>query len=264
MRWSITSSTVPLNKSGNLHGRFLADEYIELVKGRLYTGDAARAGACVTLRTTFDTLCRMLAPFIPYFSEECYSYSSERSVHSEGWPEFSYADDRAESEGDLLVRRSIRGLRRYKHEKGLALNAPLGRVTIHAGHSIDDAGDAARTLNADVAWSNDRADLAEVVTDVQFNMGVIGPALRKQAKGFMEAVKALPKEQLVSPPPTVMVDGDYVNVPKDSLPSVHVHGGRGKGRRYQGRRSDRNGAEADLIASFTNPWNQFHPFLHRR
>ncbi len=200
----------------------LADEYIELVKGRLYTGDAARAGACVTLRTTFDTLCRMLAPFIPYFSEECYSYLSERSVHSEGWPEFSYADDRAESEGDLLVR-VVSELRRYKHEKGLALNAPLGRVTIHAGHSIDDAGDAARTLNADVAWSNDRADLAEVVTDVQFNMGVIGPALRKQAKGFMEAVKALPKEQLVSPPPTVMVDGDYVNVPKDSFSPVYTY-----------------------------------------
>ena len=114
-------------------------------------------------------------------------------------------------------------LRRYKHEKGLALNAPLGKVTVYSTHTIDDAGDAARTLNADVAWNNDRADLERVITDVQFNMGVIGPALRKQARGFMEAVKSLPKEQLTSPPATVMVDGDDVNVPSDSFSPVYAY-----------------------------------------
>jgi valyl-tRNA synthetase len=200
----------------------LADEYIELVKGRLYMQDTSRAGACVTLRTTFDTLCRMLAPFIPYFAEECYSCLTERSVEKESWPAFSYADDIAESEGDLLVR-VVAELRRYKHEKGMALNAPLGKVTVYTRHTIDDAGDAARTLNADVSWNNDRADLERVITDVQFNMGVIGPALRKQAGGFMEAVKSLPKEQLASPPPTVMVDGDYVNVPADSFSPVYAY-----------------------------------------
>ena len=52
----------------------LADNYIELVKGRLYQQDASRASACLVLHTAFDALCRMLAPFTPYFAEECYSY----------------------------------------------------------------------------------------------------------------------------------------------------------------------------------------------
>ncbi len=191
----------------------LADEYIELAKGRLYMGGADRESACLALRTTFDSLCRMLAPFTPYFAEECYSYLSSNSVHKQEWTKFSYADAEALREGDLIVS-VVSELRRYKHEQGLALNAPLGKVTVYSGtSSIDDAGDAARTLNAEVHWSNDRAHLEQVVCDVQFNLGVIGPALRKQAKGFMDAVRALPKDQLISPPSTILVGGDEITVP---------------------------------------------------
>jgi valyl-tRNA synthetase len=52
---------------------------------------------------------------------------------------------------------------------------------------------------------------------------VIGPALRKQAKGFMEAIKSLPKDQLSNPPATVTVDGDQINVPPDSFSPVYVY-----------------------------------------
>jgi valyl-tRNA synthetase len=190
----------------------LADEYIELVKGRLYLGGADRESACLTLRTTFDSLCRMLAPFTPYFAEECYSYLSPISVHKQEWTKFTYADEEALREGELLVT-VVSELRRYKHEQGMALNAPLGKVTIYSAHSIDDAGDASRTLNAEVHWSKNRADLEQVVSDVQFNLGVIGPALRKQAKGFMEAVRALPKDQLINPPSMVLVNGEEIPVP---------------------------------------------------
>ncbi len=52
----------------------LADNYIELVKGRLYSDDQSRDGACHALSIALDTLCRMMAPFTPHFAEECYSY----------------------------------------------------------------------------------------------------------------------------------------------------------------------------------------------
>jgi valyl-tRNA synthetase len=200
----------------------LADEYIELVKGRLYTDGADRESACLTLQTTFDSLCRMLAPFTPYFAEECYSYLSSESVHKQEWTKFSYDDAEALREGEILVN-VVSELRRYKHEQGLALNAPLGKVTIYSTHSVDDAGDASRTLNAEVSWSKDRANLEQVVSDVQFNLGVIGPALRKQAKGFMDAVKALPKDQLVNSPSTVMVNGEEIPVPDGAFSPKYAY-----------------------------------------
>ncbi len=194
----------------------LADDYIEIAKGRLYANDSSRESACSALRTTMDVLCRLLAPIIPHFAEECYHNLAGRSVHKEAWPDFSYADDEARRHGDLLVK-TIAELRRYKHDKGMALNAPLGHVMIYAPEPVDDAGDAGRALNADARWSTGTPRLEEVMSGVDFNMAVIGPALRKQARGFMQAVEALPPELLKSPPATVTVDGEEIPVPADSF-----------------------------------------------
>ncbi len=107
----------------------LADDYIEIVKGRLYEDDEeGRASACSALRITMDVLCRLLAPIIPHFSEECYHTLTGRSVHKETWPEFEYTDEDAQRKGNLLVK-TVAELRRYKHDHGMALNAPLGHVT---------------------------------------------------------------------------------------------------------------------------------------
>ena len=194
----------------------LADDYIEIAKGRLYTDDSSRASACSALRTTMDVLCRLLAPIIPHFAEECYHNLAGRSVHAEAWPDFSYTDDEARRHGDLLVK-TIAELRRYKHDKGMALNAPLGHVMIYAPEPVDDAGDAGRALNADARWSTGTPKLEEVVSGVDFNMAVIGPTLRKQARGFMQAVEALPPELLKNPPVTVTVDGEEIPVPPGSF-----------------------------------------------
>jgi len=45
----------------------LADNYIELVKGRLYADDPTRDAACRALWVTLDSLCRMMAPYAPQF-----------------------------------------------------------------------------------------------------------------------------------------------------------------------------------------------------
>jgi valyl-tRNA synthetase len=201
----------------------LADNYIELVKGRLYTTGPSRRSALLVLHTAFDALCRMLAPFTPYFAEECYSaFNAGQSVHKQHWVSFTYEDDAARQEGDLLVR-IVAEVRKYKHDNGLALNAPLGKVTIHAPHEVSDEGDSGRTLGAEVHWRPDAAHLDRAVTDVEFNRSVIGPALRKQAKAFMDAIKALPPEQLENPPQTIMIEGSEVAVPADSFTPVYSY-----------------------------------------
>jgi valyl-tRNA synthetase len=195
----------------------LADNYIELVKGRLYTGDTSRKSALLVLHTAFDALCKMLAPFTPYFAEECYSHLHKgASVHTQPWVSFTYDDEPARSEGNLLVK-LVSEVRKYKHDSGLALNAPLGRVTIYAPHTVDDEGDTGRTLNAEVHWRTDAAKLDRVITGIDFNRAIIGPVFRKQAQAFMTAVVALPQNQLENPPKTIILDGTEVEIPKDAF-----------------------------------------------
>jgi valyl-tRNA synthetase len=194
----------------------LADNYIELAKGRLYQTGTGRQSACLVLDTAFDALCRMLAPFTPYFAEECYSCFREGSVHKQPWVSFTYDDEAARKEGDLLVQ-VVAGVRKYKHDAGLALNAPLGRVTIYAPHTVNDEGDTGRTLNADVHWRTDAAHLDRVVTDVEFNRSVIGKTFRKDAAAFMEAVRALSPAELEKPPKVICINGADVEIPADAF-----------------------------------------------
>jgi valyl-tRNA synthetase len=193
----------------------LADNYIEIVKGRLYGGEG-RDGACVAIMTALNNLCRMLAPYTPYFAEEVWSFIGSGSVHKQSWVDFSYQDPAAAAEGEILVK-VVTEVRRYKHDKNMALNAPLGTVTAYTPTLIDDGGDASLALNCTMTWVAGTPDLRQVVTGVSFNMGIIGPALRGDAKAFMQAVEALPKEQVLSMPKTVMAGDKEIPVPEGSV-----------------------------------------------
>jgi valyl-tRNA synthetase len=200
----------------------LADQYIELVKGRLYTRGPGQESAGRALRITLDALCRMLAPFVPYFAEECYSCLGGDRVHHQSWVDLVFEDTAARSDGDTLIA-LVAELRRYKHDRGMALNAPMGRIVIYAGRFMDEAGDASRALNADIWWRKETPSLERELKEIRFNMGVIGPRFKKQARAFMEAVRALPVEQLVQPPRTLSLDGEEITVPEDSFTPLFTY-----------------------------------------
>lgn len=174
----------------------LADNYIELVKSRLYGEDAdARRAAQQTLYLSVDALARMLAPFIPYFAEEVFSQLHDHSVHSDAWPEVdkSAIDKGAERLGEQ-VKEITAAIRRFKSDSGMALNAELGRIRIYG--IIQDVTDIAGTVNAQIEVSEGEPEFEYTVSGIKPNMSIIGPKFRDRAGAIIGALKSADPESI--------------------------------------------------------------------
>jgi valyl-tRNA synthetase len=119
---------------------FFCDNYLELVKSRRYGdhGEALAGSANTALLTSLSTFLRLFAPFLPFATEEIWSWWQPGSVHKASWPteaEILAVAGGADDRGVLALQMAAQVLgdiRKKKSEEQRQLKTPVARLVIRA------------------------------------------------------------------------------------------------------------------------------------
>lgn len=112
------------------------DDYVELIKDRAYgaAGDTEQASVLAALATTLDTLLRLFAPFLPFATEEVWSWWRTGSVHRASWP--APVDVAGDTTMLATVGTALSGVRKAKSEAKVKQRTEVLSATITAPESL--------------------------------------------------------------------------------------------------------------------------------
>ena len=106
------------------------DDYVELVKERAYgeTDGVNTQSARAALLVTLDTVLRLFAPFLPFTTEETWSWFNKDSIHTNHWPNLQSLQELS-AHGDVAVlataTQALRMIRKAKSEAKLSMKATV-------------------------------------------------------------------------------------------------------------------------------------------
>ncbi len=143
------------------------DDYVELVKERARgtQGGASRESALATLSTALSIQLRLFAPFLPFVTEEAWSWWQTESVHRSPWPSVGYLPAGADRTSPLVLADTaivLSAIRKAKSEAKVSQRTPVSEVIV--------SGPAAATGRAALA-ADDLRNAGHVV-DLMFRPGL--------------------------------------------------------------------------------------------
>ena len=116
------------------------DDYLELVKERAYGAGEGQESAVAALRTAIDVMLRLLAPYLPFATEEVWSWTHEGSVHTAAWPTLADLGSPGEPDGLLrVVGEALIGIRRAKTDAKASQKTEVLSATITGPEQLEDA-----------------------------------------------------------------------------------------------------------------------------
>ncbi len=163
---------IPLDQTRSFVWHDLADNYLEMVKHRLYKpkiyGSESRKAAQYTLKLVLESILRLLSPFTPHICDEIWSHLMPEDYASNSqWPQVNkeLIDEEAVELGGILIE-IIGWIRKYKSDMSLSLGSELERVEIQV--SSDELKDKIELIQRDIMGTGRIGNLEVSVSDIDY------------------------------------------------------------------------------------------------
>ncbi len=192
------------NRSKELVKQFfwhdMADNYLEIVKRRLYDGDER---ALYVMYHAFLETLKMLAPVMPFVTEEIYNrmyreYEGSESIHCESWPQVQdYGYLESHETGELGVE-AISALRKYKSEQNLSLNADIEEARIYGPKNLEQVKkDIMKAMSVEnLEISSEEPELEQRIESIDLDYSVLGPKYGGKVKEIEEKIDEIEEKDI--------------------------------------------------------------------